>query len=243
MKKIFRIGIIFFTFLLINGCNDKEIIVTEDDFFIGGNIVLMNEHGSPIYDRSGVRVYIENSKYETYTDQMGNWKIYSVPAGIYNIVAEKEGFGYNKFINFDYLGNATSNNFGQTLIASPTYVIDSVSQDVSSQDLLLTIYPSNTANNLRVILIYLGKDEPVKDSIETQQYIRQTQIYSANTSVTESFPNGFFLSEGFNHGDTLHFAVYPGASIVEKYFLPSASKVIYTSGVGSIPKRFTYIIP
>ena len=243
MKYLFSIVFIIFSSIVFNSCNSDDTTQTENGFFLGGNVLLMTEHGTPISDRSGIKVFIEGTNYTTLTDQSGNWKIYNVPAGIYNIVAEKAGFGYNKFINFEYLGNATSNNFGQTLIAMPTYLIDSLSLNQTNQDIFLTIYLPNTANNLKVVLICMGKKEPFIDSIQTWEYFRETQIYAGNNSITENFPIGFFINEGFNHGDTLNFAIYPGASLVEKYFLPSASKMIYTSGVGSTPKRFVYIFP
>jgi hypothetical protein len=243
MKNLFLAVFLLIVSIIFNGCDKDNVINNENGFFIGGNIVLMSEHGTPITDRSGVKVYIEGTNYESFTDQSGNWKIYNVPAGTYNIVAEKTNFGYNKFINFEYLGNANSNNFGQTLISSPTYLIDSVNLNISNQDLILTSHASNNANNLRVVLIYIGSVEPNCDSLETWDYLRQTQIYSGNNACTETFANGFFINEGFNHGDTLYFAIYPGSSIMEKYFLPSASRYIYTSGIGLTPIRFYYIIP
>lgn len=243
MKYSFLLVSLLIVAAIFNGCDKENITNNESGFFIGGNVVLMNEYGTPITDRSGVKVYIEGTNYEAFTDQVGNWKIYNVPGGTYNIIAEKTDFGYNKFYNFEYLGNANSNNFGQTLIASPTYLIDSLVPNISNQDLILTAYTASNANNLRVVLIYVGSVEPNCNSIETWDYLTQTQIYAGNNSFTETFANGFYINEGFNHGDTLYFAIYPGSSFVEKYFLPPASRYVYTSGVGSIPKRFTYIIP
>ena len=244
MKNMWLI-ILFFSFLIFySGCdNNDNITESPTGYYWGGNVLLWTENGSTIDDRSGVKIYLEGTNYHTFTDQQGNWKIYNIPAGIYSLVAKKEGFGYHKFIHFEYNGNTNNNNFGQTLIATPTYHIDSVSLSNSNGDILLTGFPSNVVSNLRFVLIYLGKQDPIYDSTTTWDFIIESQIYGGNDFFTVNFNNSFLMNNGYANGDTVHIAVYPGSRIVERYFVLEEYKLINSSGVGPNPKRFNYVIP
>jgi len=243
MKNIFFISFLIFISILYLGCDDNnDITETQNGYYWGGNVKLWTENGSVISDGSGVQIYLEGTNFRTLTDHSGNWKIYNIPAGTYNLVAKKDGFGYHKFIDFEYLGGANANHFGQTLIATPTYLIDSVEINMVNDNVDIIGFPSNIVSNIRFIMVYIGKQNPIYDSTKTFELIYETNIYGNNNFFTSSINNTYLLNNGFNSGDTVHIAIYPGARFVERYFVLAEYKLINSSGIGPIPKRFNYIL-
>jgi hypothetical protein len=243
MKNILIIVLLFASLLLQLGCGDESDITDSDNgFYWGGHVNLMTESGSPIENKFGVKMYLEGTNFQTYTNQNGDWRIYNVPAGVYNLVASKEGFGYHKFIDFEYGEAGNNDNFWQVLVGTPTYLIDSVMLSQQNNIETITGYPSTTVDYLRFILIYFGKEEPIYDSSHTWEYHIDSQIYKSDNFFTATFTKSGLLDNGFNNGDTVHIAVYPGSRIVERYFLRSENKLINSSGVGPVAKRFIYIL-
>jgi len=240
--NIFTLSI-FVLIILVSCSENDEPTNIETGFYWGGYVRLWTENGSIIQDGSGVELSLEGTNYRTLTDQYGKWKIYNVPAGTYNLVAQKEGFGNHKFLDYEYSGSDNANNFGQTLIATPTYLIDSIEIDFVNDNVDITGFSSNVVSNIRFVMIYIGKENPIYDSTKTFELIYETQIYGNNNFFTSTINNNYLLNNGFSSGDTVHIAIYPGARFVERYFIQAEYKLMNSSGIGPIPKRFSYALP
>ena len=92
MKIGISLVILFATLSL--GCeNDPtDPSVPSDDFLTGTVRLWWDEHGNTPTELSGTKVGVTSSKgvaYSGTTDDMGIWKIYNVPIGVYTVSASK----------------------------------------------------------------------------------------------------------------------------------------------------------
>ena len=247
MKKLLKTSsskfLLVFLLIINTGCDsDSNAVNSNNGFYWGGTVLLHTETGATIENKSGVKIYLEGTSFQTYTKYDGSWRIYGIPAGTYNLVAIKDGFGYHKFIDFEYLGNVNNDHFWQVLIGTPTYSIDSITINEQNNIVTMTGFPSNTVSYLRFVLVYFGKEDPIYDIYSTWEYQTDTRIYAQNNFFTSTFSPSELLNNGFNAGDTVHIAIYPGSRFVERFFLNSEYKLINSSGVGPVPYRTTYIL-
>lgn len=96
------------------GCEDDLPTTQSVKGSITGNVALFkesiaieNHSGIPYGDNSGVTVSLEGTEYSTLSLADGTWVLENIPAGIYNIEFEKEGFAWNKLWNVQLVGNGT----------------------------------------------------------------------------------------------------------------------------------------
>jgi hypothetical protein len=75
---------------------------------IVGFVTLRDVNGVRFNDMSGVRVTLRGTTFSVLTDTNGKWRIWSVPAGIYDLDISKQGFATNHLRAFQFVGGGTA---------------------------------------------------------------------------------------------------------------------------------------
>lgn len=111
---------------------EPPTVTTLSDNRLDGNVILLDSHGNPVTDRSGVEVIATNtggtSYYDT-TDAVGIYHLEDLPAGVYTIVASHgdydslAGTSVSKYNNLQYVGTGVYNVNKLTLAQLPDQTI------------------------------------------------------------------------------------------------------------------------
>ena len=101
-KLILALLIIF-----LNNCEGPEGPKLEGEIY--GRILTYDLSYNKHSEHSGVNVIIDGIGESTITDSSGFWIIDGISTGIYNLNFEKDGFGTNKRLEFQFVGGGRAN--------------------------------------------------------------------------------------------------------------------------------------
>lgn len=201
--KIFKIIIVSNILLFLIGCNKNE-----DNVFLEGNIIgfvnLVNETGSEVEDKSGVNVSIEGLNTSANTNENGRFELSNVPAGTYNIIYNKKGYGSYKRFSFQFIGgNIPAMLYETTLYEQPKIEIQSL--DISFTDNVITIAGKITETNHFTVRTFINDSSNVSN--ENYDYASARYSYSGWTFT--QFSQSIYLSETpFYPGDKVYLVIY-----------------------------------
>jgi hypothetical protein len=142
--KLYIIFVLTNILIILSGC-DKN----EENSFPKGSIVgfvhLIDENGNVSNDRSGVNVSIEGIAKSAITNEIGRVELTNVPAGTYNILFSKEGYGTCKISSFQFIGGNFPALLNQTILyKQPQIVIQNIEISLMETfiDMLVEIPPT-----------------------------------------------------------------------------------------------------
>jgi hypothetical protein len=239
-KNAFSLAIVAFL-LLLTACKDEDSICTTCPIpgTIKGTLMLVDSTGIAFDDYSGATVELEGTSYQTTSNSLGEWEIQNVPIGIYTIRFSKQGFGYQRHIGFQFVGNgsitldypfmigiAPSYNVTlDSLVVTQTNTYIGVTSEYSIPDYSKTwivvmskdsvINPLDSSN---FIYIYTG-ERPMPTSS-----LRESRFQSGNTYYAQAFGLGGYYE-------------YPTGFTIQSpsaFYEPVSRQSIYTAlGPGS----------
>ena len=232
-KHYFTTILLVLILILSAGCEDKLPTRPPATGTITGKIILYedytinNVHPLPISDRSGVTVTLEGTIYTTVTKTDGTWELKNIPAGIYTILFEKDGFSWHRIYNQQFVGNGTlyviSPNFHTPpdlispaptpLYKKPSFSATTLraewgSSGPTAHSLILTSEISTPApnNGIRQVAFYGSDNREELMSIDQIIPYRET---STNPGQTECSNNYYVDLRRYPSGTTFYVRAYP----------------------------------
>jgi hypothetical protein len=168
-----------------------------------GTIIVTDEFGVGIEDKSGFTVKVENTFLSAVTDQDGYWRIDSLHTGTYNITCSKQGFVTSRYIAYSYIGGGTANLNSFFWMSLPsTTEIEDLTLEMQEQDVITIharIYPLPSREQTRMVRLFLYHTTEVS----YDQYLYTGYFVPYYRDIDE---NGYFtldisalyLSQDFN---------------------------------------------
>ena len=231
--------------ICLMGCKGDEITTTTKTVplvTLSGDVNLFSESGTPSVGARGVRISLEGTRDVAISDTFGGWRFTNLPGAVYTVVAQKSGYGYSKSGPYDLTKGGTQSNVLFALNQAPSYSITSLQTSWSVDTLIISAQVSTVTAYNRVILVYLGRSNPIYDSASTW-FASDGTILQAGDSIAQVRTNLATIKRaGFSDGDTLSMAAYPCSRITSGY--TNAAKVfVTTSGIGTKPLRAKIALP
>ncbi|MEA1899020.1 MAG: carboxypeptidase-like regulatory domain-containing protein [Bacteroidota bacterium] len=223
--KIFKIIIISNILLFLIGC-DKN----DENIFLKGNIVgfvnLVDETGNEVEDKSGANVSIEGLTSSANTNENGRFELSNVPAGTYNIIYNKTGYGSYKRFSFQFIGgNIPAMLYETTLYEQPKIEIQSL--DISFNDNVINISGKITETSQYTVQAFFNDSS----NVSNLNYDYASYRYSFCCIPTTQFSQSIYLSETpYSLGDKVYLVIY-FINPNEKYgyYDYEKEKYVYTS--------------
>ncbi len=201
--KIFKILIALHTLVFLSGC-DKN----EEKIFIKGNIVgfvnLIDENGNEVDDKSGVNVSIEEISASVDTNEDGRFELADVPAGTYNLIFNKTGYGINKRFSYQFIGgNVPALLSETTMYEQPKTEIQSL--DITNDDNMINILGNTLETDRYSFQIFLNDSSNVSNLNFDYSSGRNTICCLPMTQ----FSGSIYLGESsYSSGDEVYLVVY-----------------------------------
>lgn len=266
MKKTIGIALV-----LLLGCNknsNQHSIVVPDVIQaqnrrgnITGAIQLFDIDGKLMQDASGVTVSIEQSSVSTQTKANGSWTLDSIPFGTYDIAITKSGFGTGKIMGVYH----AATNHGTTLIGRSR----SLNQVSSIEVTAINTKKTTEVNPALASLIASGLAEdgiifdPVFNSptpgekkirlffsntadVSTTNYVvTEKQRFSgrANESENYNFGLSWFVSNGFQPGQTVYVKAFGDGFADDDYDDPISGLSVFPSLAAKGSPVTSFVLP
>jgi len=223
--KFFKIIIILNILLFLLGC-DKN----EGNIILEGNIVgfvnLVDEAGNEVEDKSGVNVTIEGLTSSANTNEDGRFELSNVPAGTYNIIYNKTGYGSYKRFSFQFIGgDIPAMTYETTLYEQPKIEIQSL--DISFNDNIISITGKISETSKYTVQAFINDSS----NVSNLNYDYASYKYSFCCIPTTQFSQSIYLSETpYHRGDEVYLVIYFINSNEEYgYYDYEKEKYVYSS--------------
>jgi hypothetical protein len=259
--------------LFVIGCESDSATNMGLKGSIRGRTLLYHPYGGYETDYSGIKVSLEGTNYTAISNQSGDWEIQDVPAGIYTILFEKQGYGLVKNIGFQFVGAGTA-------FAPQTEMYTKQGHHaelfyVTMKDTLDPNYPA-IPSHMRLILkmivtdtvpgfpyswnvmIFFGKTPNVSSDLATHDlvygplpvYVSRneggTYIIEGSKDSMLAIWKEWFPVKYANPGEKIYVAVYGGyykEGIYGDYFDPVLYRSVFTSISPYSSKVLSFIVP
>jgi len=218
MKKTFYILLsTLFSCIVFHSCEEESLQAPESIAYstLVGYVITYDEFGAFITDKSDILVEIDGADpyRSAETDEDGGFQIDSIPAGTYDVVFSKSGYGTYKSVGSVFYGNNKSRFvYGYLSERSSTEVYDlSITYEPNSALRISGyIYPSATTQQRRYVRYFISNTS----SVSQKNYI----VTSVVTTSTDQFITTFPLDAArFPSGSTVYVKAY-GAVYNESYY-------------------------
>lgn len=164
LKKILLFGTIF---LLIK-CEEKEIVVVPKGDIVGF-VSLYDENCEEIKNAKGVSVSIDETNFETITDEIGRFEFKNIPAGSYNFTFQKEGFSeQNRYLGGFVGGNIPDFLYHADLYKYPDIYVQNVNTFVVDSFLMI----NGTLPKVNTYRMYFMFSNVVEELPDNSDYFR-----------------------------------------------------------------------
>jgi hypothetical protein len=205
------------------GC-DKN----QDAKELSGNIVgfvrLIDENGNIVQDKSGVNVSIEGLNMSANSNVDGWFELADIPAGSYNIIYSKTGYGTYKRFGYQFIGGDVPALLNETTLFEP-FNIEIQNIDISFIGNAIEIKVELAEPSSFGCRTFFSDSSNVSNL--NYEYISGTYIYIGGFT---QFSQNIYLDETPYHlGDKVYLAIYffnPGDC---GYYDYEKGKDIYTS--------------
>jgi len=206
---------------LTTGCKDETTILPNETGTLVGKVILFGDSTfTALPSAGGTIVSIEGTQLQAITDSNGEWKIGSVPAGIYTISFTHEGCDSVKLINHEFAGAGTDFIYDIGLYQIPIYTIVPESyffplkNNTLQQDGYLNIKGYvlggiSFGTNLSSVHLFFSKDSTFKGvDLSTANYNNPIPVISGDKSFVYSSTlrdiNVLVSKDSLQMGDTLY---------------------------------------
>ena len=250
MKKSLGIALLL---LLACNKNSNQNAITVPDVIqaekrranISGGIRLFDMDGKSLEDGSGVTVTIGQTNVSTQTNAAGKWTLDSIPFGIYDLTLSKPGFGSSRIMGL-YHGAV---NHATTFIPSirAISVISTVQITKFSAKKLSEVLPSiqnfvalglaeegiifnpvfaNGATGEKAIRFFMSSSPDVSS---TNYQVTEKQYYTGKENFVENdnFKISWFVSRGFEPGQTVYVRAYGDGRYADDYEDPISGLTVF----------------
>lgn len=227
---------------------------------IVGKIRLYDQDDNLLTNASGVTVTIAQTNVSTVTNESGQWKLDSIPFGTYDIILSKAGYGGSKIMGLYHAAtsHATTNVSGiRDLSMISNIKIDNFLTRKSSQvsDLapLLAIGLAedgiifcpgfkNTSNKLRPIRLFFSSNPDVSS---TNYMVTDMKKYSGIILRNENdyFKTSWFVSKGFQPGQTVYVRAYGDANYTDDYEDPISGLIVFPCLSPNSSAVVSFVVP
>ncbi len=258
MKKTIAIAAILF---LSCGKNSDHHAITVPDVIqanntrgnIAGLILLYDEDGKALADRSGVTVSIDNSTVNTKTSMDGKFQLDSIPAGTYDISYAKEGFGTGKIMGLyhEAANHATTLiKKSESMAVNSTLAINNIVvqafepaiQQLGTNGLHIVPVFDNTTGQEKWVHLFFSDNNIVSSSDYKAEY-KVKCSGAANQFNNYNMTTSWFESIGFSKGQTVYVKAYGDSFLADSYTDPIANQTIFPSLSNKPSAAVSFVIP
>jgi hypothetical protein len=231
---------------LLTTCKETSTEPLQPKGIISGDVVQETEAQNIIHNGNGVTVALEGTSFVTSPDSNGHWVIKGVPAGTYNVVLSKNGYGTLKCLGYKFKGTGNS-DFGLcTLGQIPSFNVSTITASIETQNQDDIVVLSGTLSSMapyqRTLWVCFGKDSTVSN----QNFTAHTSYYFTVLDSSSTFyrwePVSVIKDCGFTSGDTVYVAAY-GAVIGSSIVHLDNSQDDTPTSVSSVVTRTSFIMP
>lgn len=217
-----KITFLFLTAILLGSCkktttNEELATPTQD---ITGFVFLYNQYQQSLPNNSGVTVTLSGTSYSAVTDSAGMYVIKNVPAGTYQFVYTKSGYGTYEVNHFYTLGGDVS-LIPVSLYQNSTATLTNVKATYSNQGITVTGTVNSGASaqqEVNVIVYY-----SLSPSVSPSNYMAVT-----TGGANPSFELYLGTNEYFTSGQTVYMVAY-GITSTTPFTDPATNTITYTS--------------
>ena len=249
--------------LLLLGCgkgSDHHAIIVPDVIQgnntrgnIAGLILLYDEDGKAIADKSGVLVSIDRSTVSTRTGIDGKFQLDSIPAGTYDISYSKEGFGTGKILGLyhEAANHATTLiKKGESMAVNSTLAINNIIVqpfDPSFQQLgvngfhIIPVFDNISGTEKWVHLFFSDNSNVSSTNYTADDKIKVSG--AANQFDNYNMTTKWFESLGFSKGQTVYVIAYGDSFLTDSYTDPLSNQVIFPSLSNKPSSAVSFVIP
>lgn len=266
MKKSLAIAL-----LLILACNktSNQHSITVPDVIqaekrranITGSIRLFDMDGKAMVDGSGATVTIDQTNVSTQTNSAGKWTLDSIPFGTYDLTISKPGFGSSRIMGLYH----AAENHATTLIPSiraismiSTIQITKLSAKKLSEALPGTqnviflglveegiIFKpvfDNTTNGEKAIRFFMSSTPDVSS---TNYQVTEKHYYTGKENIVENdnFKISWFVSRGFEPGQTVYVRAYGDGRYADDYEDPISGLTVFPCISSKSSEVISFVVP
>jgi len=203
--KVRTLGVIVLlgSLAILISCNK-----TENDRYFEGDIVgfvkLIDDEGKEIFDKSGVSVKVENTSFSAITNEEGLFRISNLPAGSYKLVYSKDGFGFRRIFNYQFIGgNLPAFVHEIVLFEQPNVHFENVKLSFDQDVVIIT---SDISEAKRFFTRFYFSSNP---NVSDEVYDYFPGDYSYCCSKTTNFQQYMLRNQfPFKSGDRVYLVIY-----------------------------------
>jgi hypothetical protein len=216
-----------------------------------GSIRLVDMDGKSLEDGSGVKVTIDQTNVSATSNGNGKWSLDSIPFGTYDLTLSKPGFGSTRIMGVYH----SALNHTTTNISAPRYLsmistveISKVTvrkftesfskpQDINSVANMIflglleegiifnPVFVNNTAGE-KAIRFFMSASPDVSS---TNYTVSEKQYYTGKENVVENdnFKISWFISKGFQPGQTVYLKAYGDGRFADDYEDPISGLSVF----------------
>lgn len=220
---------------------------------ISGLILLYDEDGKVLADKSGVTVSIDNSTVSTKTGIDGKFQLDSIPAGTYDISYSKEGFGTGKIMGLYHeaanhattlIKNSESMAVNSTLAVNNIVVepFAAAIQQFGTNGLhIVPVFENNTGKEKWVHLFFSENNNVSSTNYKAEYKVKCSG--AANQFNNYNMTIRWFESLGFNKGQTVYVKAYGDSFLADSYTDPLTNQTIFPSLSNKPSATVSFVIP
>jgi hypothetical protein len=266
MKKSLCIAL-----LLILACNKSgnQHSITVPDVIqaekrranITGSLRLFDIDGKAIDDASGVTVTIDQTNVSTQTNSAGKWTLDSIPFGTYDLTLSKPGFGSSRIMGL-YHGAV---NHATTIIPSirAISIISTLQITKLTAKKLSEAFPNlqnfvflglaeegiifkpvfdNSSNGEKAIRFFMSSTPDVSS---TNYQVTEKQYYTGKENIVENdnFKISWFVSRGFEPGQTVYVRAYGDGKYADDYEDPISGLTVFPCLSSKSSEVISLVVP
>ncbi len=249
--------------LILLGCgknSDHHSIIVPDVIQanntrgnIVGLILLYDEDGKAISDKSGITVSIDHSSVSTQTTIDGKFQLDSIPSGTYDISYSKTGFGTGKIMGLYHeaanhtptlIKKSESMAVNSTLAISNIIVqaFEPAIQQLGTNGLHIVPVFDNTSDKEKWVHLFFSANANVNASNYQADYKIKTSG-AANQFNNYNMTTRWFESLGFNKGQTIYVNAYGDSFLADSYTDPISNQTIFPSLSNKPSTTVSFTIP
>lgn len=249
--------------ILLFGCgkNSDHHSITVPDVIqanntrgnIAGIILLYDEDGNALADKSGVTVSIDNSTVSTKTAFDGKFQFDSIPAGTYDISYSKDGFGTGKIMGLFH----EATNHATTLIKNSESM--AVNSSLAINNLVIKAFDpavqqfgvtgfhivpvfNNSSNKEKWVHLFFSDNSNVNATNYQADY-KIKASGAANDFTNFNMTTKWFESLGFKKGQTVYVIAYGDSFLSDSYTNPLTNQTVFPSLSNQPSKAESLVIP
>jgi hypothetical protein len=266
MKKTIGIALV-----LLLGCNknsNQHSIVVPDVIQaqnrrgnITGVIQVYDGDGNLVQDASGVSITLDQTSVSTKTDNRGKWTLDSIPFGTYDISISKPGYGIDKIMGIYH----AATNHGTTIIAKSRAINQISTIEVTAINTKKTtevnpalaslitsglaedgiifdpVFNSPTPGEKKIRLFF----SKTADVSTTNYLVTEKQKFSGRSNESENYNFGlsWFVSNGFQPGQTVYVKAFGDGFVDDDYDDPISGISVFPSLAAKGSPVTSFVLP